>query len=66
MYATFILRKQYYEKSDHAGMRLKQTMPLYIIYQTVAIDENGNMVHYKDIYNVDNVNLALYYPSGNI
>lgn len=54
------------KESDHAGMRLKQTMPLYIIYQTVAIDENGNMVHYKDIYDVDNVNLALYYPSGNI
>lgn len=50
------------KESDHAGLRLKNPMPLYIVYQTAVINDDGNLITYKDIYGIDNVKFNISLP----
>lgn len=47
---------------DHSGLKLKQPLPLYIVYQTLVINDSGEIVRYKDIYGIDNVDVSIYQP----
>lgn len=52
------------ESDVHAGVRIKQPLPLYITYQTTVVDGSGELRLYKDIYGVDSVKLPLYFPAN--
>lgn len=45
---------------EHAGIKVKQPMPLFITYQTLNVSESGALIRYKDIYNIDSIKFLLY------
>lgn len=49
---------------DHSGLKLKQPLPLYIVYQTLLVNGDGSITRYKDIYGIDNVAVTVYQPKN--
>ena len=45
---------------EHAGIKVKQPMPLFITYQTLIVSESGALIRYKDIYNIDNIKFVVF------
>ncbi len=43
----------YIEKRKEKSFKLNKTIPVYIYYFTTSISENGNLIFYEDIYDID-------------
>ncbi len=53
------------KSGDHTWVKLTNQLPIYIVYQTVVVNNNSHLEFKKDIYNADNVNFLVYIPTTN-
>lgn len=49
---------------EHKWLKLTESLPIHIVYQTAWVDESGKLQFRKDIYKADNVDFPVFIPKN--
>ena len=49
---------------EHKWVKLTESLPIHIVYQTAWVDESGKLQFRKDIYKADSIDFPVFIPKN--